>query len=287
MLLMIKLLHIIDNSLQSQTAAKCHLLIHIGIGKLQYAIIDKVRDELKALAEYELPEISNLADLILSIEKLPETKLEFTYPFSKIRISFDSYKYTFIPEELYEIENEHEYAKFIHPSVSDLILTNRISASKIRNIFAIDTNFNSALNHIFHKPRIYSQASSFIEGAKKTNPDKNGDCLFIDFHGDHIQIACFKKSELVLYNILECINADEFNYYLLKTIDSLELDVTITKVIMSGDVTSGDDEYYQRILKYFKAPAFADSRLIVNHPELFNKVSPHTYFSLISLDECE
>jgi hypothetical protein len=71
---MIKLLHLVDNNLQSQTAAKCDLLIHIGIGKLQYAIIDKVRDELKALAEYELPEISNLTDLMLAIERLPETK---------------------------------------------------------------------------------------------------------------------------------------------------------------------------------------------------------------------
>lgn len=284
---MIKLLHLVDNSLQSQTAAKCDLLIHIGIGKLQYAIIDKVRDELKALAEYELPEISNLADLMLAIERLPETKREFTYPFSKIRISFDSYKFTFIPEELYENENEQEYAKFINPSASDLILTNRIRTAKIRNIFAIDSNFNNALNHIFHKPRIYSQASSFIEGIKKTNPDRNGICLFIDFHGDHIQIACLKKSELVLYNILECINADEFNYYLLNTIDSLDLDPTNTKVMISGDVTSGNDEYYQRIIKYFNSPVFADSRLIVNHPELFHNVSPHTYFSLISLDECE
>lgn len=284
---MIKLLHLVDNSLQSQTAAKCDLLIHIGIGKLQYAIIDKVRDELKALAEYELSEISNLADLMLAIEKLPESKREFKYPFSKIRVSFDSYKFTFIPEELYDNENEQEYAKFINPSVSDLILTNRIRTSKIRNIFAIDSNFNIGLNYIFHKPRVYSQATSFIEGIKKTNPDRNGICLFIDFHNDHIQIACLKKSELVLYNLFECINADEFNYYLLNTIDSLSLDTKTTKLIMSGDVTSGDDEYYQRILKYFNAPDFADSKLIVSHPELFNNVNPHTYFSLISLDECE
>ncbi len=284
---MIKLLQLVDNSLQSQTAAKCDLLIHIGIGKLQYAIIDKVRDELKALAEYKFPEISNLTDLMLAIETLPETKHEFKYPYNKIRISFDSFKFTFIPEELYESESKQEYAKFINSSASDLIFTNRIRTSKIRNVFAIDSNFNSALNHIFQKPRVYSQASSFVEGIKKTNPDRNGICLFIDFHIDHIQIACLKKSELVLYNILDCINPDEFNYFLLNAIHSLELDVKSTKIIISGDVTEVDDQYYRRILKYFEAPVFADSSLLVNHPELFNRVNPHTYFSLISLNECE
>ncbi len=284
---MIKLLHLVDNSLQSQTAAKCDLLIHIGTSKLQYAIIDKVRDELKALAEYVLPEISNLNDLIFAIEKLPECKREFKYPFNKIRVSFDSHKFTFIPEELYENEKEQEYSKYINPSTSDLILTNRIRSAKIKNIFAIDTIFNAGLNQIFHKPRIYSQATSFIEGIKKTNPDRNGTCLFIDFHKNHIQIACLKKSDLELYNILECYNADEFNYFLLSVIEALNLDISNCNLIVSGDVASENDEYYQRILKYFPTPVFSDSKLIVNHPEMFHNIIPHTYFSLLSLGECE
>jgi hypothetical protein len=284
---MIKLLQLIDNTLQSQTAAKCDLLIHIGTRKLQYAVIDKVRDELKAIAEYELPEINSLSDLLFAIDRLPETKREFKYPFNKIKVSFDSYKYTFIPEELFETENEHEYSKFINPLVTDLILANRLKSVKIRNIFAIDTNFNAALSHIFHKPLIFNQASSFIEGIKRTNPYKTHNCLFIDLQIDHIQIAFLKNSELVIYNLLECINADEFNYFLLNTIEILGLDLTDTKLILSGKIAAESDENYQRILKYFKAPVFADSKLIVSHSELFKTIDSHIYFSLLSLNECE
>jgi hypothetical protein len=284
---MIKLLQLIDNTLQSQTAAKCDLLINIGTRKLQYAVIDKVRDELKAIAEYELPEINSLNDLIFAIDQLPETKREFKYPYNKIKVSFDSYKYTFIPEVMFETVNEHEYSKFINPSASDLILSNRIKSAQIRNIFAIDASFNAALNHIFHKPRIYNQASSFIEGIKKTNPDKTNNCLFVDFQTGHIQIAFLKNSELVIYNILECINADEFNYFLLNAIEVLALDLSSTKLILSGQIAIENDENYQRILKYFKSPEFADSKLLFSHPELFNAIDPHIYFSLFSIDECE
>jgi hypothetical protein len=284
---MIKLLHLIDKTLQSQTAAKCDLLIHIGTRKLQYAVIDKVRDELKAVAEYELPDIKSLNDLIFAIDRLPETKLEFKYPFNKIKVSFDSYKYTFIPEVLFEAENEHEYSKFINPSASDLILTNRIKSAKIRNIFAIDANFNAALNRIFNKPRVYNQASSFIEGIKKSNPYKTNNCLFIDLQTDHIQIAYLKNSEFTIYNLIECLNADEFNYFLLNIIEALGLDLNDTKLILSGQISLKDDEIYQRILKYFKAPVFADSKLFVSHPDLFKILDSHTYFSLLSLNECE
>ena len=154
---MIKLLHLIDKTIESHTAAECDLLIHIGTRRLQYAVINKESNELKAVAEYELPDINSLNDQIFALDRIPETKLEFKYPFNKIKISFDSYKYTFIPEVLFEPESEQEYSKFINTSASDLILTNRIKSAKIRNLFAIDGNFNAALNKIFHKPLVYHQ----------------------------------------------------------------------------------------------------------------------------------
>jgi hypothetical protein len=284
---MIKLLHLIDNTLQSQTAAKCDLLIHIGTRTLKYAVIDNLRDEIKAVAEYELTDIKSLNDLIVALDRLRENKIEFKYPFNKIKVSFDSYKYTFIPEELFEAENEHDYSKFINPAVSDLILTNRIKSANIRNIFAIDANFNAALIRIFNNPRIYNQASPFIQGIKKTNPYKNNNCLFIDLQTDHIEIAYLKNSEFILYNLIECVNADEFNYFLLNIIKELDLDLTDTKLILSGQIALEDDENYKRILKYFKDPEFADSTLFFRLPDLFKKLNPHTYFSLFGLNECE
>ncbi|MFA6945300.1 MAG: DUF3822 family protein [Pedobacter sp.] len=284
---MIKLLHLVDDGFQSQTAAKCDLLIHIGIETLQYAIIDKVRDELKALAEYKLPAIQDLSDLIRTLEKLPESNREFKYPYNKVKISFDSYKFTFIPAELYENENDQEYAKFINQSSADLVLTNTINSANIKNLFAINSDFLTSLNQVFQNPKIFNQASSFIEGIKKNYSNNNSACLIVDCYSKHIQIACLKNSELVFYNIFECLNADEFNYFLLNTIETLNLDTEATHVIISGKVTSDEDEYYQRLLKYFNKLTFADSRLIVRHSGIFDNVSPQTYFSLISLDLCE
>ena len=284
---MIKLQRLVDDSFQSQTAAKCDLLIHIGFETFQYAIIDKVRDELKALAEYQLPAFNSIRELISAIEKLPEFSLEFNYPYNKIRVSFDSYKYTFIPETLFNREYEQEYAKFVNQSTSDNTLINTIKSAKIKNVFAIDSDFNSALDRIFRYPKIYNQASPFIEGIKKTNPNNTSNTLFIDCHSQHIQIAYLKQTDFIFYNIIECVNPDEFNYFLLNTINSLNLETEQTKVIVSGKVTSNEDEYFQRLIKYFKHPIFADSKLIVKHSGIFQDLPTHTFFPLIALDLCE
>lgn len=284
---MIKLQRLVDDSFQSQTAAKCDLLIHIGFETLQYAIIDKVRDELKALVEYQLPAFNNMRELIPAIEQLSEFSLEFKYLYNKIRISFDSYKYTFIPENLFEQEYEQEYAKFVNQSTSEDTLNNNLKSVKIKNVFAINSDFNTSLKRIFHNPKIYNQASTFIEGIKKTSYGSNANTLFIDCQSQHIQIAYLKQSELAFYNILECTNADEFNYFILNIINSLNLQVDQTQLIISGKVASEEDEYFKRLMKYFNKPTFADSRLIVKHSGIFKDLLPQTYFSLISLDLCE
>ena len=283
---MIKLLHLVDDEFQSQNAAKCDLLIHIGIESFQYAIIDKVRDELKALVEYELPNISNQGDLIQAIENLSECTKEFKYTFNKVKISIDSYQFTFIPDEFYQSGNDEEYAKFITSKQESVILCNPIPAAKIKNIIAIHSDLHLALNRIFHNPKIYGQASSFIQGILKSFKQNTEPSLYIDIHQKHVQFAYFKQSELSFYNLFDSINAIEFNYFILSIIESLKVDLDHTAIILSGQVMQ-NDEYYQRIEKYFKDIQFADSRLIIKHPELFDKVSSQTFFSLLTLDQCE
>ena len=283
---MIKLLHLVDDEFQSQNAAKCDLLIHIGIESFQYAIIDKVRDELKALVEYELPNISNQGDLIQAIENLSECNKEFKYSFSKIKISIDSYQFTFIPDEFYQTGNDEEYAKFITTNHEAVILCNPIPAAKIKNIIAIHSDLHLALNRIFQQPKIYGQASSFIQGILKTFKQNTEPSLYIDIHQKHVQFAYFKQSELSFYNIFDSVNTIEFNYFILNIIESLKVDLDHTSIILSGQVME-KDELYQRIEKYFKDIKFADSRLIIKHPELFDKVSSQTFFSLLTLDQCE
>ena len=283
---MIKLLHLVDDEFQSQNAAKCDLLIHIGIESFQYAIIDKVRDELKALVEYELPNISNQGDLIQAIENLSECTKEFKYTFNKVKISIDSYQFTFIPDEFYQSGNDEEYAKFITSKQESVILCNPIPAAKIKNIIAIHSDLHLALNRIFQNPKIYGQASSFIQGIVKNFKQNTEPSLYIDIHQKHVQFAYFKQSELSFYNLFDSINAIEFNYFILSIIESLKVDLDHTAIILSGQVMQ-NDEYYQRIEKYFKDIQFADSRLIIKHPELFDKVSSQTFFSLLTLDQCE
>jgi hypothetical protein len=286
LLSMNKLLHLIDDEFQSQNAAKCDLLIHLGFESIQYAIIDKVRDELKALVEYELDGTSSPKSLIEAIESLPECNKEFKYPFNKVKISFDSYLFTFIPQELYVEADLYEYAKYIESTHANDVLAKPIAAANIQNVFKINSDLHLKLKNIFGEAIILNQANAFIQGIIKNYPQGEKSALIIDIHQKHIQIAHLEHSKLAFYNIFDCMNADELNYFLLNCIETLKINVQDCSMMLSGKVVKGD-ESYQRIEKYFGDIQFADAELIVRHPEKFNEVLRHQFFSLISLDQCE
>lgn len=281
-----KLFYLSDDEVQSQLAAKCNLLVHIGLETFQYAVVDAVRDQIKVLAEFEIAELNGPGDLVKAIENLPESNKLFKYSFNKIKVSFDTFNYTFVPSELYLETDEELYGKFVKPLQDSLLLVNHIRSADIKNVGAIDSEMNAAVNRIFHNPKIFNQASSFVEGIRKIADQEKKSSLFIDVHGKHIQTGVMKNSQLAFYNIFECINGDEFNYYLLSIIEQLSIEPEETKIILSGNVSEGD-EIYQRVQKYFNIISFTDTRHLVKYPEKFVSVPPHLYFSLISLDLCE
>lgn len=285
LLSMNKLMHLIDDEFQSQNAAKCDLLIHLGFETIQYAIIDKVRDELKALVEYELNGTSSPKSLINALESLPECAKEFKYPFNKVKISFDSYLYTFIPQDLFIDGDVHEYAKFIESAQTNDVLTKTISAANIQNVFKINSELYIAIKNIFGNAIIFNQANPFIQGILK-NYKKDNSSLFIDINKKHIQIAYLEHSKLAFYNIFDCVNVDELNYFILNCIETLKINVTDCALILSGKISKNDDSY-NRLEKYFKDIQFVDYELIVKNPEKFNELLGHHYFPLISLDQCE
>ena len=281
-----KLLYLTDDDFQSQQAAKCDLLIHIGLETFKYAVIDNGREQLKALVVLELPDVNSQSGLMSAIENLPESAKQFKFSYNKIKIAFDTFHFTFIPQELYNESEKSGYAKFIQPVLASAPLVNDIKSVNIKNVSAIDSKLHETLNKLFNKPRIFNQASSFVEGIQKINSDRKASSLFIDIHTKHIQIAWINSSKLMFYNIFECVNLDEFNFYLLSLIDQLNIDTGQTRVILSGKTTP-DDDYYQRIQKYFSEISLANTRQLVKYPQKFEKVLSQTYFSLISLNLCE
>ena len=281
-----KLLYLSDDEIQSQLAPKYDLLVNIGPQTFQYAIIDSLRKETKVLAEYEIPALTTTSELITAAKNLPESNRQFKFTYNKVKISFTTFNYTFIPDSLFLGADQQDYGKYLNLDDSGELLVNSISSAGIKNVVTIDSNFKAALQGIFQKPKIYNQAVPFLEGVQNALQREDEVVLFIDIQPKHFQIALFKDFKLEFYNIFEYENVDEFNYFLLSVIQSLEIILEVTPIILSGKIVESD-EVYKRIEKYFENIRFMDSQQLVQYSGKFEELLPHTFSTLFSLDVCE
>ncbi|MGB4775759.1 MAG: DUF3822 family protein [Daejeonella sp.] len=280
-----KTIYLIDENFQSQHSGKCDLLIQINADSIFYAIVDKGQDQLRVLVQADFNDNTPKASVIDVIDKLLQTEAHLKYYFRKVKISVQTFKFTFIPAELYIADNIPDYAKFIKPAMETDVIVNDIKSFHIKNAFLIPTNLQNKLNSGFHKPQILSQANSFIEGARKIHSDTSNE-LFLNIQSKSFEAAILNDNKLLFYNIFEYQNADEFNYFLLTVLQNLNIDVNQTLITLSGEIKQSD-EVYKRIEKYFANLIFADSKLLSNQSDLFSEIPSHSIFPLLSLNLCE
>ena len=271
-------LQLTEENFESQQSGKSDLLIHIGEENISYAIVDKGREQLKALADYK----ANLSDLdtILASDRY------LKYFYRKIKISTNTFKFTFIPRDLYRDSDINDYSQFISPKSPADVLVNDIRPFRIRNVTSVDTEIQNVISARFNKPVLYSQANPFIEGAFNISTVANLYSLCINFQQERLEIAVIKEGALLFYNFFESKTPDEFNYFLLLVVRQFNLNTENTKVRIAGEAEKNDDNY-SRVEKYFSSIESADPVAFVQCSDTFNQVNLSRYFSLLSLNLCE
>lgn len=274
-----------DENFESQYAEKCDLLVELSPARISYAIVDHASNQLQVLFS------SRIASNILILDKLDtlfNTHTELQLPFRQIKIGLQTSQFTFIPDELFDPSLVKEYAKFTQSGthMDHRIQINDIKSVGIKNVVTIDLELQKVLQTRFHQGQLFSQADSFIAGMNQMIDGNEGTSFGLNVQSETIEVAVFDSDRLRFYNLFDCVNADEFNYFLLTILKELNLDPAQTKILLAGAIEK-NDAYYQRIQKYFQDFHFLNTRQLLVRSDLTDQLVPHLFFSLISLNLCE
>lgn len=278
--------HFKDKNFQPERANTCDLLIVLSSERISYAIIDRVQNQLQVLFDTSLLRRNGRIDMLGKLDELLDTRQELRYTFRKIKVSLQTSNYTFIPQALFDRSHVADYAKFI---TSDITARENAQVCElptlgINNVIAFDNDFRNAIEQRFKGAHLFSQADPFISGISKsyTNPNT---FIALNIQQETVEFAVFQANELVFYNLFDCLNADEFNYFLLHTIKELGLNKQ-TEVVTAG-ILEKNDEYYKRIQKYFDSINFCNTHQLLTPSTITDQLVAHHSFSLISLNLCE
>lgn len=245
----------------------CTLLVQLGTVTFSYAVIRQG----KLLV---LEDNISLAELI---EPSEAHQLLFSNYKDRV-IGLPQNGFTFVPYGLFKPELVSDFARFLDVKSDEAVFSQPLDnhnqviykvKEAIANIIAEKFDINSTL----------FPAKGWIKATAKNKPANND--LYLNIDNDKVSLLNFKDSKLRFYNTFEYKTVDELTYFALFVTDELKLEPQNTRLILSGNITLGD-ESSSRLDKFFSRTELNNQKII----DLPSEIASHSILTLTALSLC-
>ncbi len=268
-----------DPAFDPVAALNCNLLLKITADSFSYAIINTTKDKIKVVYDCQdfQPTASNLSSTILSDPYL-------SLLFNRVKIASYTANTIAVPEELYTSDEAEPYLKYF----SDLdhysrnVYTAAYTGQDFRSLFLLPNAVESAIQTHWREAHPYEQTASLLAINQNTESQQ----FYLDFTAGSFHAMLLRNGKMIFQNVFQIENPEEFHYYLLLLLKQLKINASETKVLASGILNEGDDQY-SILMKYFSAVQLCTPGESTVSNSILEDMPPHYYTSLLALNLCE
>ena len=189
-----------------------------------------------------------LENIIHEFENNETLNLNFT----KIQVIHDNEMQTLVPSALFEESNLSDYLKYNTKIFkTDFITYDVINNQDIILAYIPFVNINNFIYERYGSFEYKHSSTALIEKILQINNNKNDNNLFVNVNTSYFELIVLESNSLTFYNRFEYSNKEDFIYFILFTIDQLDLNVQKINSTFFGSISS-DDELFSIAYKYIR-----------------------------------
>lgn len=222
----------------------------------------------------------------ISIANLPEELINFldkhnvmNQDYQQILVIHNNPWYSLVPSSLYDPKNLSDYLKYNtslladdNPAIDYLVdLDTHI-------VYIPFTHVNNLLLDRFSSFDFMHHSSVLLKHLYPVQKQLEKNKVFAYVEGHSMSLTVFKDKKLALFNVFEIQNPDELLYYLLFSLEQLDLDTETIELELFGAIKK-DDYKHKRIFEFIGNVSFYIPEL----PYGFNKDINADQIELLSL----
>jgi hypothetical protein len=186
--------------------------------------------------------------------------------------------FTFVPYGLFKPELISDFARFLDVKSDERVFSQPLDDHN-QVIYKVKDAIVNTIAEKFDVKNTVFPAKGWIKATAK-NKSANSD-LYLNIDNDKVSLLNFKDGKLRFYNTFEYKTTDELVYFALFVTDELKLQPQNTKLILSGNITQGD-ESSSRLAKFFGRVELNKQKTI----ELPDEIASHSVLTLTALSLC-
>lgn len=279
---------LVDKDYYSEHNSVSIASIRLAPDGFSFALFDTLRNKYVKLESFDLQGIKNEHSWIETIGILISEKMITPAQYLTTHLQSEFPGALLVPSKLFSPNKKDLHFKYnYYPSQKQQILEDHIpeiDAVMLHPLSDIAMNF---IHAAFPEAIIKHQASSLISILKKQyligGIDKN---VFVQVRKNEFDIVAFKNGKLLFFNTFQFRTVEDFLYFLLNTLQQLNIDTEKQEVFFLGNLTSGA-ALASKASKYIRFVKFLKNNPNDDFSPVFNEIESHQYLNLLNLKNCE
>ena len=235
-------------------------------------------NEVLEFSSYTFSKTKNSPELVLeNLQDIFKKEKSLQYDFETVTVIHQNNLNTLVPNEYFKEDALKSYLKYsIKTIATDLITFDELDFMNSKNVYIPYVNINNFLFQNFGEFEYKHYSSVLLEKLFSIPTNDNG--CYIHVSKSTLDIVIIKNSNLQFFNIFEYKTKEDFMYYVLFTLEQLELSTEETLVSILGDIEE-DSDLYRLIYTYIRNIDFLSSKNAVFNNQ--KEISKHSNFILL------
>ena len=235
-------------------------------------------NEVLEFSSYTFSKTKNSPELVLeNLQDIFKKEKSLQYDFETVTVIHQNNLNTLVPNEYFKEDALKSYLKYsIKTIATDLITFDELDFMNSQNVYIPYVNINNFLFQNFGEFEYKHYSSVLLE--KLFSIASNDICCYIHVSKSTFDIVIIKNSNLQFFNIFEYRTKEDFMYYVLFTLEQLELSTEETLVSVLGDIEE-DSDLFRLMYTYIRNIDFLSSKNAVFNNQ--KEISKHSNFILL------
>ena len=258
------------------------LSVQVSLNGLSFCVLDTIENNIVFLKETHFETQKNPIEIEKLLKEIFESTTILQQEFKKVNLIHQNNICTFVPKGLYDENNLADYLKFNNKIFdSDFIATDEIPSKEIIAVYVPFVNINNYFFELFGSFE-YQHASAILVQQLLRHTTDTTNKLYCNVSPTSFELICIKNGALNVFNSFQFDTKEDFIYYILFTIEQLQLNTETIDLILLGDIGL-DDDLYSILYEYIRNISFGsrNTQFVVRDIEQKPKYG-YNHFSLLN-----
>ena len=233
-----------SNTAESTANKFLRLSIQVSLNGLSFCLLDTVANTVttsdQTVFHKELTPFQTLAELKTLLERndIHQSK------YDEVVVIHRNNLFSLVPRPLFNKAEMANYLKFNAKILAtDLIAFDEIEEHDFVNVFVPFVNINNYIYELFGEFVYKHHGTVMVQSLLNEKSNTKTPVCYAYISEQQLDITVIRNKKLMLFNNFEFTTKEDFLYYLLFTMEQLQLEPETVQLRLFGDVEEGDHIY--------------------------------------------